>query len=296
MMEYNDNNENLDIKQRAKQLVEEAGILKYTDKERFEQLFSNIHILETNRQLQEKQEIFPSSSENNEAFSENGHIFAGPEATPHTLIRELLRELSIKTNKRGTILYSGIMEDLKSGGEIELNNGLIEYLATKISGEGSNYHYISKTVFRELEEVMSEYAKESDILIKTLLKNESFIQKFIRKFSKIDTANDLLYGLYYLDYESVVQDVQEVKKRYSRYTIKEKIKNKIKYMLFPKKRKELLLPEGQESREQKWRKSQVAELKHDISSTIDITQQKDSELKRQEDNQSHIEFNNGEEH
>ena len=257
MMDYNDLNLDFDIRQRTKELIEESGMIKYTDSKRIEQLFENIHIFETEEELQEKQGIFISSSETIEGFSIDRHIFVGPEATPHTIIREILRELSTQRDENGTVTCKGIIRDERSDGEQELNNGLIEYLSTKVSGEYSKYHDISKTIFAQLETIMIDYSKNPNILMRTLLKNSNYVHNFMIKFAKLETAYQLLHGVNFMANDDILDKyVEEVKKNYHKYTKIEQFKSKIKRALFPRKRKALIEGKTQISKNAngEWRK------------------------------------------
>ena len=290
-MEYNNTDKDLDIKESARQLLKESGILEYIDEKSMEQVFSNIHILKSSEELRQKEDQFLTSDESIEGFNMRGHIFVGPQATPHTIIREFLKVQSKITDENGRIIKKGIIQIGNNSGERELNDGILEYLTAKISGDISKYHHISSHIFKEIEPLMIKHTGNPNILMETLLKNGNAVHEFISRFSVKDFGYQILYGLEYTDEENANECLDDIKARFKRHCIKEEIKTKIKQIFMPKGKKELQIDSTKVpkpthrikmrakkeknhseklTKEEEWRKSQqMPELKkEDISSIL----------------------------
>lgn len=77
-------------------------------------------------------------------------------------------------------------------GQSFLNRGLLEYIATKISGESMPSQSNKKLVFDRLEPMMISYTGNPEILLEALLKKESTVHEFVEEFADTKIAYIIL--------------------------------------------------------------------------------------------------------
>lgn len=170
----------IDIKQIARELLQNnKTIIRCIGEEKLNDVFEKIHILDTQEQFSEKCGCYSLSVD---GFNEKDYICISPDATPYTIIREVLQYITSEFNHEGIRIKNGISYD---GGIAHclLNQGLLEYLATKISGEYITNQTNKKLFFERLEPMMISYTGNEDILLETLLNNQSTVHEFVKKFA-----------------------------------------------------------------------------------------------------------------
>lgn len=226
---------NIDVIQRAKELLLESPIMKYgITPERIEQVFTKVHMMTTQEELEKEYNPYKKYDGRLEGFNRNHHCYFGPEATPHVVIHEILHELSSEFDKDGHRTENGIAKDNRYS-QILLNEGMIDYLASKISGEEVSHYSREKFVIERLEAMLLKQSGNPDVLFQILLQEKNKINEFIEDFAKPDTAKEMIDRFEFMDKEKINLAMNEIEKRFNRHHKFEQIKARINSIFHRKK-------------------------------------------------------------
>lgn len=189
---------NYDFVNEAKCKIYNSELMKYTTTERVEQAFSKIHIYDYITDLLKEYGKSDYDNEKLEGFNRNGESYLGPYATKHTVIHEVLHTLSSKFDSNGHRTVNGIAGDGSLRFSNEINEGITDYIACKISGEKPRNYRQGNRLFSKLEPKMIKYTKDSNILMKIYLNNdvmfmEDFLENFCGKKSFDEIYNNFLF-------------------------------------------------------------------------------------------------------
>lgn len=234
----------IDIKEIARQILQNnETIIRSVGKERLDNVFENIHVLDTQVEFREEGLEYSSSTD---GFNKKDYICIGPEATPYTIIREVLQYITSDFNESGERTKNGIAKD-QSTGQYFLNEALLEYMATKISGESPTYQSNRKSIFNRLEPMMISYTEKEDILLETLLNNQDTVHQFVEKFADRSTANNILNSITDSGVEQLEKNLKKMERKVNIQCTINKLKQSVKRIFNKPKIKELPSPEETEN-------------------------------------------------
>lgn len=225
--------QNSNVIQRAKELLLASPIMKYgITPEKIEEIFANVHMMPTQEALEKEYNPFGKYDGHLEGFNRNHHCYIGPNATPHVIIHELLHELSSQFDKDGHRIANGIAKDT-SYSQILLNEGMIDYLASQISGEKVLHYSTEKIAIARLEPMLIKQSGNPDVLFEILFRDRNRINEFIEKFARPEVADKLVNRFQFMNKDNINDSMDEIEKKFNRYHKFEQIKAKIS-SIFPR--------------------------------------------------------------
>lgn len=182
----------------------------------------------------------------------NGSHINPEEATPHTVIHEVLHALSSEFDKEGHRTKNGIMGDKNQAFANQVNEGITDYLSAKISGEKIRHYRLGHVLFGRLEPMIIKYTKSPSALMQIYLSNDTaFLEEFLNYYGKDNMYNEIYEKLLFMKDEQIHEKMDKVEKnlnkdlaRKERKQKLENIINKIKNIFSRKSVK--MLPEGRE--------------------------------------------------
>lgn len=171
--------------------------------------------------IENQQEFMELYGHNNdmylEGFNRKNEIYIGPNATPHTIIHELLHNLSSSFTENERVL-NGIRTK-KIGCLNWTNEGLTDFLATKISKEPERHYLHGVRFFRGLDNILNEIYGPNQILFESYICNNTyFLENFINNFctykykDKIVNWEFIVENFVYLDnnvIDAILKDIHK---------------------------------------------------------------------------------------
>ena len=241
---------NYNIKEDAKYKIYNSELVKYVSPEKIEEAFSKIHTYDNINEFLETYGKPGYSNGRLEGFNRNGESYIGPNATSHTVIHEVLHTLSSRFDSEGHRIINGISGYKKEGFGNIINEGITDYLATKISGEAPRNYIEGHKLFCKLEPMMIKYTKDQNILMQIYTSNNvKFMQEFLDYFGKNNTFEDLYNNFLFKNDEEIDKLLKPVKKNVNKYVKRAEKKENIANLLNKihnifSKNKIKMLPEG----------------------------------------------------
>ena len=205
----------------AKEKIYKSSIVKYVSKEKIEEAFKRIHIYENEEEFYK---IYGKPKEEGdflEGFnrSEGSHI--GPNATPHTIIHEVLHFLSSEFDKNGHRINNGLMGDVKFGNFAnQVNEGITDFLACKISGEKPRHYLRGNKIFESLEPEIQRFYEDDNILFQLYLEHNDLEFKKFLNFSLSKSGGSKEFYDNFLFYSD--KKIEKMKKEMNKSVKKEK--------------------------------------------------------------------------
>lgn len=275
----------MDIKEIAKEKIYKSNIIKYVTEQDIEDAFSRIHIIKTQEELIREHGDYLWKDGQLEGFNRADGSYIGPMGTPHTVIHEVLHALSSKFDKSGHRMVNGIQKKGLNFSAM-VNEGLTDYLSSKISGEKRRHYLEGHLFFGKLEPVIQRYSKDPDILMKIYVNNDvEYLRNFLNTFGEKDTFEKLYNNYMFYNDEKFNKIVKPIEKNVNKFLKREKAKekrqdvlNKIKFFLKINKAKMIEAPKEQESSQNTTSKREefLSEYKYGpIVENKDIIKQKD---------------------
>lgn len=240
------------IVQDAKYKIYNSEIMLYVSPEKIEEAFSKIYIYDN------KEDFLRAYGRNNygrgdrlEGFNRNNGSYLGPDATVHTVIHEVLHGLSSEFDDQGHRIKNGIMGDGSLRFANQINEGLTDYLATKLSGEAPRHYIQGHKLFSKLGPMIEKYTNNSNILMQIYLTNDvQFLHDFLNYYGKDNTFENLYENFLFMDEDKINDMLKKVDKNLNKDLRKRDRKekrnnffNKIKNV-FTRKEKTKLLTDG----------------------------------------------------
>ena len=218
---------NYDLVNEAKCKIYNSELMKYTTTERVEKAFSKIHIYDYITDLLKEYGKSDYDNEKLEGFNRNGESYLGPYATKHTVIHEVLHTLSSKFDSNGHRTVNGIAGDGSLRFSNEINEGITDYIACKISGEKPRNYRQRNRLFSKLEPMMIKYTKDSNILIKIYLNNDvKFMEDFLENFCGKKSFDEIYDNFLFRRDDEIDALLKPIDKNLDKYLKKMERKNK----------------------------------------------------------------------
>ena len=218
---------NYDLVNEAKCKIYNSELMKYTTTERVEKAFSKIHIYDHITDLLKEYGKSDYDNEKLEGFNRNGESYLGPYATKHTVIHEVLHTLSSKFDSNGHRTVNGIAGDGSLRFSNEINEGITDYIACKISGEKPRNYRQGNRLFSKLEPMMIKYTKDSNILIKIYLNNDvKFMEDFLENFCGKKSFDEIYDNFLFRRDDEIDALLKPIDKNLDKYLKKMERKNK----------------------------------------------------------------------
>lgn len=218
---------NYDFVNEAKCKIYNSELMKYTTTERVEQAFSKIHIYDYITDLLKEYGKSDYDNEKLEGFNRNGESYLGPYATKHTVIHEVLHTLSSKFDSNGHRTVNGIAGDGSLRFSNEINEGITDYIACKISGEKPRNYRQGNRLFSKLEPMMIKYTKDSNILMKIYLNNDvKFMEDFLENFCGKKSFDEIYNNFLFRRDDEIDALLKPIDKNLDKYLKKMERKNK----------------------------------------------------------------------
>lgn len=218
---------NYDLVNEAKCKIYNSELMKYTTTERVEKAFSKIHIYDHITDLLKEYGKSDYDNEKLEGFNRNGESYLGPYATKHTVIHEVLHTLSSKFDSNGHRTVNGISGDGSLRFSNEINEGITDYIACKISGEKPRNYRQGNRLFSKLEPMMIKYTKDSNILIKIYLNNDvKFMEDFLENFCGKKSFDEIYDNFLFRRDDEIDALLKPIDKNLDKYLKKMERKNK----------------------------------------------------------------------
>lgn len=218
---------NYNLVDEAKYKIYNSELMKYTTTERVEKAFSKIHIYDYIIDLLKAYGKSDYDNEKLEGFNRNGESYLGPYATKHTVIHEVLYTLSSKFDSDGHRTVNGIAGDGSLRFSNEINEGITDYIACKISGEKPRNYRQGNRLFSKLEPMMIKYTKDSNILMKIYLNNDvKFMKDFLENFCGKKSFDEIYDNFLFRRDDEIDALLKPIDKNLDKYLKKMERKNK----------------------------------------------------------------------
>ena len=161
------------IIQDAKYKIYNSEIMLYVSPEKIEEAIGKIYVFDN------KEEFLKTYGRNNysesdrlEGFNRNNGSYLGPDATVHTAIHEVLHGISSEFDEQGHRIKNGIMGDGSFQFANQINEGLTDYLASKLSGEAPRHYIQGHKLFAKLGPMIEKYTNNPSSLMQIYLTND----------------------------------------------------------------------------------------------------------------------------
>lgn len=279
----------INIISNAKELLLQSPIMKYgITEERIEEAFSKVHIIPTQEAFLKEWNPIIKYDGRLDGFNRNHHCYFGPRATSHIVIHEILHELFSEFDKNGHRVVNGIAKD-NSYSQIQLNEGITDYIASKISGENVAHYEREKIVFERIEPLLIKQSGNPEILFKILSQDKNRINDFIETYAKPEVANKVVNDFQFLNKEKINLAMEHIEKNFNRKHKFEQFKALISSIFHKRK----ALPPGQinEKQEEISGVNKVKEFKekyqYEVSGERDIVHEEE-EIEKSLDNKEDI--------
>ena len=236
----------------AKYKIYNSEIMLYNTPEKIEEAFKKIYVFNNKRDfLKAYGRNDYSKGDKLEGFNRNDGSYLGPDATVHTVIHEVLHAMSSKFDKQGHRIKNGIEGENSFRFANQVNEGITDYLASKLSGEPPRHYKKGHKLFSKLEPMIQKYTKDPNILAKIYLTNDvGFLQDFLNHYGKDNTFEDLYDNFLFMNDNKLNDMLQIVDKNLNKDLRKRERKEKINNFfdkvknIFTKKEKVKLLTDG----------------------------------------------------
>lgn len=240
------------IIQDAKYKIYNSEIMLYVRPEKIEEAFGKIYVFDN------KEEFLKTYGRNNysesdrlEGFNRNNGSYLGPDATVHTAIHEVLHGISSEFDEQGHRVKNGIMGDGSFQFANQINEGLTDYLASKLSGEAPRHYIQGHKLFAKLGPMIEKYTNNSSSLMQIYLTNDvQFLHDFLNYYGKDNTFENLYENFLFMNDDKLNDMLQKVDNNLNKDLRKRERKekrdnfiNKVR-SIFTVKKKQKLLTEG----------------------------------------------------
>ena len=242
------------IVQQAKQIIYNSEIMLYVTPEKIEDAFQRIYVFEDKNGFLQAYGRNDYNGERLEGFNRSSGSYLGPDATVHTVIHEVLHGISSEFDKQGHRIKNGIMGDGNLRFANAVNEGLTDYLASKLSGEKPRHYLDGHKLFAKLEPMIIKYTNKPNSLMQIYLNNDvQFLHDFLNYYGKDNTFENLYENFLFMKDDKIDEMLQKVNKNLNKDLKKRERKekrdnfiNKVKNIFTRKNKNQKLLTDGSE--------------------------------------------------
>lgn len=213
----------------AKKLIVNSKISKFITLEEIEKSFKRIHVYANKDDFMK--EYGKKYDGKLEGFNRANGSHISPESTIHTIIHEVLHELSSKFDENNHRIENGIQGKEEYNFSNQVNEGLTDYLAGKISGEEPRHYIIGNYFFKGLDKSISKYYNEDKLIEIYLNNDDKKIKQFLNKFGGNRTAEKIYNEFLFLDKEKIDIILKRIERNVNIEMLKQNIKDKFKMSL-----------------------------------------------------------------
>ena len=218
------------ITEDARKKIYNSPVMKFVSKEKVEEALKNIVIYEN------KTDFFKAFGSNEynggvlEGFNRNGISYLSPEATPHTVIHEVLHTLSSKFDEEGHRTVNGISAEGKYNFSNQMNEGATDYIASKISGESPRNYIQGHKLFSKIEPELIRFSNNKDVVMQMYLQNNvDFFNKFLNKFAGKNEFENLYNNFLFMNDQKIDKMIVKIKTNLNGYIFRKNIISKFKH-------------------------------------------------------------------
>ena len=253
-----------EIKERAKQMLLSSEVAKLVGEETIIQQFNNIIIVGSREDLKRKYVELTGveyGSGDLKGLNNGDKHYLSNEADEHTIIHEIMHDLSSIHDKDGHKIKTGIRGNENQQFKNDVNEGLTDFLARKISGNGALFYKQGNRLFEGIESSIVKFFNDDNALLKIYLTNDNdSLRAYIDKVVGKGTYDSIYENLSFMSDEKIDKIVDKIDKGTKKELRKQKIKSFFS-KITGKKEEKLLLSEPKEYN--------LVHKREDVSSVID---------------------------
>ena len=226
---------------KARELIYNSPIMNYVSIEDVEKQLSEIYIFDTEEKFMQEYGGEYIGGGILKGFNRNNKNYLNPRyVSPHVIIHEVLHGLSSKFDKDGHRIVNGISGLDKTNFGVMVNEGLTDYLSSKISGEQQNHYIEGKWFFEAIEQSLIKEYNNPNILYEIYINNRvDILQDFLNKYGGKNCFEYFYNNYLFLGKEKMDEFTSKINKRFKRRYRLNNIINKFKKFLRLNKQKKL---------------------------------------------------------
>lgn len=201
--------------QKAKEKILNSPVAKYVSEDKINLAFEKIYICNSREELYEKYYEINNRKYDGflKGFNNNEVSYIINDGSIHELIHEIFHTLSSEF-KDGHRIVNGIQGEMNKGnfGSF-VNEGLTDFLASKLSGEKDLAYKEQRILFEEIEESISNFFESEDILFDIYLnKDTERLKYFIDSSVKEGTFEEIYNQYEFLNKEKRLEMAEKINK------------------------------------------------------------------------------------
>lgn len=193
----------------AQEKLYNSSISKYLNKDVIDNAIEKIYICESEEELYQKyQQITGFRYDGNlKGFNNHQISYIPNNSDVHTVIHEILHTLSSEFDENGKRTVNGIQGNTKEKNfGVFVNEGLTDYLASKISNKQVDIYKNEKVFFQEIEENMSNFFEDKDILFDIYLnKDISRLEGFVDTCIGTGSLKNIYDNYEFMNYDEITK-------------------------------------------------------------------------------------------
>ena len=226
---------------KARELIYNSPIIKYVSIKDIEEQLSNIYIFDTEEEFLKEYGGECIGGGIPKGFNRSNKNYFNPKyISPHVIIHEILHGLSSEFDKFGHRTINGIQGLTKTDFGVFVNEGLTDYLASKISNEPQRHYLQGQWLFGGIEESLIKEYNDSNILYEIYLNNRvDILESFLNRYGGKGTFEDIYNNFLIYDKEKMSELASKINKKFERTTRKKEILDAIKKLFKLNKTKRL---------------------------------------------------------
>lgn len=215
---------------KARELIYKSPIIEYISIKDIEEQLRNIYIFDTEEEFLEEFGGECIGGGIPKGFNRNNKNYLNPKyISPHVIIHEILHGLSSEFDQFGHRTINGIQGLTKTDFGVFVNEGLTDYLATKISKEPQRHYLHGQWFFGAIENSLAKECYNPEILFEIYLNNRvDILESFLNKYGGKGTFEEIYNNFLYYSKEKMNELTNKINRRFERENRKKEILNAIK--------------------------------------------------------------------
>jgi len=243
-----------EARQRAKQLILDSPVSRMVSLEKIDEVFNNIVVYDSKEEFDEAfEENRDYTYHEASGFVVGNKIYLAPEENIdkliHIIVHESLHMFSKRWDEKGSVIQQGMTGHKEQYFKKMVNEGITDYLTSKIVGKGYCQYVQEVGIIEGLDESMQVYFEDEDVLFSMYLEddNTGLDNKRFKEFLDTTGGNDAYDELYerigFMGPEKKQEYLKRIHKGTNKFVRKRNFKrtvDKIKGMFVKKDKKQLL--------------------------------------------------------